>query len=333
MDINENHILVGLGGTGGKVLKAFRKRLFQEHTADQRAKLPLGYVYVDSSKEMMQPNDITFRVLGQDASFNESEFVFIKGINLQSVFSNPSGFPGLKGFIGDPEVMQKTIGSVEAAAAQKRRAGRILFGSSVQAYLNTLKGQYTKVKSISSTTKLNIHIFTGLAGGTGSGSIIDVLAQTRNEYRDANIILYAMIPEHTPPGTCDAGRYHANGYAALTEMNAMMVKKYMPYDVTGHSERVPLENASRVVNSGPGIFVLPVLCMIGGIILLTKPSDSRDVLVLLSGIVVLVYGVSEFVATWKMNRAMKAFESESREGDSAKEEMSGAKDVDYEKVK
>ena len=43
--------------------------------------------------------------------------------------------------------------------------------------------------------------------------------------------------------------------------------------------------------------------------------------------------MAEFVATWKMNRAMKAFESESREGDSAKEEMSEAKDVDYEKVK
>ena len=103
--------------------------------------------------------------------------------------------------------------------------------------------------------------------------------------------------------------------------------------VFGIAQLVILISASRVVNSGPGIFVLPVLCMIGGIILLTKPSDSRDVLVLLSGIVVLVYGVSEFVATWKMNRAMKAFESESREGDSAKEEMSGAKDVDYEKVK
>ena len=103
--------------------------------------------------------------------------------------------------------------------------------------------------------------------------------------------------------------------------------------VFGIAQLVILISASRVVNSGPGIFVLPVLCMIGGIILLTKPSDSMDVLVLLSGIVVLVYGVSEFVATWKMNRAMKAFESESREGDSAKEEMSGAKDVDYEKVK
>ena len=189
MELKENHILIGLGGTGGKVLKAFRKRLFQEYTAEARARLPLGYVYVDSSKEMMQPNDITFRVLGQDASFDESEFVFIRGVNLQSVFSNPSGFPGLKGFIGDPEVMQKTIGNVEAAAGQKRRAGRILFGSSVQSYLNTLKNQYVKVKGINNTSKLNIHIFTGLAGGTGSGAIIAVLAQTRYKYPDSKIIL------------------------------------------------------------------------------------------------------------------------------------------------
>lgn len=248
MNTNENHILIGLGGTGGKILKAFRKRLFQEYNPEERTKLPIGYVYVDSTREMMQPNDITFRVLGQDASFNESEFVFIKGVDLHSVFSNPSGFPGLKGFIGDPEVMQKTIGSVDAAAAQKRRAGRILFGSSVRTYLNTLKGQYTKVKQISSTTKLNIHIFTGLAGGTGSGSIIDVITQTRNEYRDANIVVYCMVPELTPPGSSDAGRYHANGYAALTEINALMVKKYIPHDVTGINERVALENIRKVVD-------------------------------------------------------------------------------------
>ena len=43
---NENHILVGLGGTGGKVLKAFRKRLFQEYSSEERAKLSIGYVYV-----------------------------------------------------------------------------------------------------------------------------------------------------------------------------------------------------------------------------------------------------------------------------------------------
>lgn len=35
----ENHILVGLGGTGGKVLKAFRKRLFQEYSSGNHPKL------------------------------------------------------------------------------------------------------------------------------------------------------------------------------------------------------------------------------------------------------------------------------------------------------
>jgi hypothetical protein len=92
----ENHILIGLGGTGGKVLKEIRKRLFAEFKEDERNQLPIGFVYVDSTDEMMKPNDITFRVLGQDASFNISEFVNIKGIELDTVFKNPSGFPGLK---------------------------------------------------------------------------------------------------------------------------------------------------------------------------------------------------------------------------------------------
>ena len=43
-----NHILVGVGGTGGKVLKAIRKRIYQEFPNDEeRDKLSIGFVYVD----------------------------------------------------------------------------------------------------------------------------------------------------------------------------------------------------------------------------------------------------------------------------------------------
>lgn len=247
MNIKENHILIGLGGTGGKVLKDFRKRIFQEYNEEERRRLPIGYVYVDSTPEMMQPGDATFRVHGQNASFNQNEFVNIKGVDLDTVFSNPSGFPGLKGFIGDPEVMQKTIGSVGAAAGQKRKAGRILFGGSVQSYIDTLNRQYNEVKKISGDEKVSIDIITGLAGGTGSGSIVDVIAQTRKQFPNADIVVYAMVPEINPPGGCDAGRYHANGYAALKELNALMVKKYIPHDVTGQAERVNLPG-KKVIN-------------------------------------------------------------------------------------
>ncbi|MDR1161840.1 MAG: tubulin-like doman-containing protein [Tannerellaceae bacterium] len=256
----ENHILIGLGGTGGKVLKEFRKRLFAEFKEDERKNLPIGFFYVDSTDEMMKPNDITFRVQGQDASFNVNEFVNIKGIELDTVFENPGGFPGLSGFIGDPEVMQKTIGTLGAAAGQKRRAGRILFGASIQSFLHTLSSQHMKVVEKSGKASVTIHIFTGLAGGTGSGSIIDVITQTRNKFSNtilenrqsgADIVVYCMVPEKNIPPGCDAGRYQANGYAALTELSALLVKKYLPYDVTGWADRVSFAT-QKVVN---GMFV------------------------------------------------------------------------------
>ena len=166
--MKENHILIGLGGTGGKVLKAFRKRLFQEYNDDERSRLPIAFLYVDSSIEEMMPGDKTWYVLGKNAQFTANEFVNVKGVDIQSILANPKGYPGLKGLIGDGEVMAKTIGEVGAAAAQKRRAGRILFGSSVEKFKSALLGAYKRVSSITNAERTNIYIFTGLAGGTGS---------------------------------------------------------------------------------------------------------------------------------------------------------------------
>lgn len=251
----QNHILVGLGGTGGKVLKAFKKRLFQEFTPEERAKLPIGFLYVDTTDEMMHPGDKSWYVLGENAQFNANEFLYIKGIQLEQVFASPSSYPGLKGVVGDPEVMQKSIGTLSVAAGQMRRAGRILFGANVSTYRATMEDVYKRVNEISKASGTCIYIFGGLAGGTGSGSIVDVVAQTRmidafkEEYHTmdggksvgANIVAYTMIPEITPPAGSDEGRYHANGYAALEELNALLCGAWKPYDLTGMSPTGRLE--------------------------------------------------------------------------------------------
>ena len=42
---NSNHILVGLGGTGGKILRAFKMRMFEEfHTQEERGKLSVAWL-------------------------------------------------------------------------------------------------------------------------------------------------------------------------------------------------------------------------------------------------------------------------------------------------
>ena len=54
---DQNHILVGLGGTGGKILRAFKMRMFEEFpTQEERKKLPISLLYIDSTYEMM-PKD------------------------------------------------------------------------------------------------------------------------------------------------------------------------------------------------------------------------------------------------------------------------------------
>lgn len=242
-----NHILIGLGGTGGKVLKAFRKRLWEEFPKEEnRRNLSIGFVYVDSTDEMMKTDDPTWRVFGQNAQFEESEFVNIKTTDLGMILSNPDNFPGLKHIVKNGELMRKTLGEVGAAAGQKRRAGRILFASNISKYMGAVKSQYEKITSISGNKSgCHIHIFTGLAGGTGSGSIIDAVAQLRSEPsfkgNSTKITVYAMVPELDIPEGCQAGRYHQNGYAALSELSALNIGQFLPCDVKNGSEHVPID--------------------------------------------------------------------------------------------
>ena len=84
-----NHILIGLGGTGGKILKAFKMRMFEElHDSPIRDKQPVSLLYVDSTTEMMGIGRPDFRVMGMDASFTQSEFLNIKGVDVDKILDN-----------------------------------------------------------------------------------------------------------------------------------------------------------------------------------------------------------------------------------------------------
>lgn len=236
---NTNHILIGLGGTGGKILRAFKMRMFEEFPDSQeRGKQSVSLLYVDSSKEMM-PKDgrprPDFRVMGQDASFTNDEFLFIKGNDVNHVLDHIDSYPAVRGIIKNASAVKTAIGNLGEAAGQKRRAGRLLFAANAVAYVNALRNAFSRCAKISGNEgDLNIHIFAGLAGGTGSGSIIDAIVQARKAFPSAIINAYVMIPEQNlPKANMDQGRYYQNGYAAINELNALQAGRYNPHDVTG----------------------------------------------------------------------------------------------------
>lgn len=238
-----NHILVGLGGTGGKILKAFKMRMFEEFpNASDRDKQPVALLYVDSTDEMMGIGRPDFRVMGLDASFTNNEFLYIKDVDVAKILDNIENYPSVKGIVNNVSAVKTAIGSLGQAAGQKRRAGRLLFAANAIAYVNALKNAYGRCDAIShNAEKTNIHIFAGLCGGTGSGSIIDAITQTRKTFPDAIISVYAMIPEmNLPKANMDQGRYYQNGYAALNELNALQTGRFTPHDVTGADKKAKL---------------------------------------------------------------------------------------------
>lgn len=236
---NTNHILIGLGGTGGKILRAFKMRMFEEFpNPREREKQSVQLLYVDSTEEMM-PKDgkarADFRVMGLDASFTNDEFLFIKGNDVSYILDHIDSFPSVKGIVKNAQAVKSAIGNLGEAAGQMRRAGRLLFASNAVAFVNAVRNAFARCAEKSGNeNELYIHIFAGLSGGTGSGSIIDAIVQCRKLYPDAIISVYAMLPEMTlPKANMDQGRYYQNGYAAVNELNALQAGRYVPHDITG----------------------------------------------------------------------------------------------------
>lgn len=190
----------------------------------------------------MMPKDgkarADFRVMGQDASFTNNEFLNIKAVDVEHILDHIDNFPSVKGIVENVAAVKSAIGSLGQAAGQKRRAGRLLFAANAVGYVNCLKDANARCEQISGdSSKLNIHIFAGLAGGTGSGSVVDVVLQSRKAFPNAKISVYAMIPEmNLPKADMDQGRYYQNGYAAMNELNALQVGRWTPQDVTGRGK-------------------------------------------------------------------------------------------------
>ena len=249
-----SHLIIGLGGTGGKIIRELRKRIYQESYSKKLGKgVYIDYVYVDSSPDDLN-NRSDWKVLGKSVHLGEAQKVDINGINA-AVLENINQYPGLRSFMTDDDIrmirsdrqMGEIIGS--GIGGQRRRLGRLLLANNMADagnrgnFENIVRAAVKRLQSDSSDEDVTFHICAGLAGGTGSGSIIDTVAQIRSwyPYNDNplkyKMRLFAYVPEQALAyANDDKGYYQANGYAALKELNALSVGNYKPVDIKGEMD-------------------------------------------------------------------------------------------------
>lgn len=242
-----NNLIVGLGGTGGKTIRSLRKLIYSEMRNEDNGSLKnVQYLYVDSSNEMMSQTDPSWKVLGTSVQLQKASQLRITGEDLSGLLGNVNNYPGIRNWIGSETIWKEILGTIvgEALGGQKRRLGRFLFARQVVDFNNKLRSLVRDLQS-NGDSSVTFHLVAGLAGGTGSGSIIDAITQIRKTYADPQrfrVMLYLLLPDQYPPANWDAGNYHANGFAALTELNALSTGAFKPTDVeTG--EQIDLKDA------------------------------------------------------------------------------------------
>lgn len=235
--MSNNHLIVGLGGTGGKVVRELRK-IAKTHM-DAHGKSPseanFEYVYIDTSDGLLNEAD-KWTVLGQDCSLARAQVGIYAASGVRPILQDPQSYPGMRDWI-EPRRVFDFIDAGTAGAAQKRKLGRLVFGQNARQIAQLLEDRLKALETSSKTAQATIHVVCGLAGGTGSGFVVDTVTQLRalrpND-ADYRILVYALLPDEGSSWSKSVGgfgSYYANGYAALSELNALAARRYQPVNV------------------------------------------------------------------------------------------------------
>ena len=245
----ENELIIGLGGVGGRCIKEFcMTRLIREDdTRRLRQKETIfELLYIDSNNDIYRAD---WKVYAKDVKIPNRDFIHLKGttgISISNIAQEGNVSPWIGDLTGQFGKKTNTKSKREAevmlqgldGASQLRRFGRALFASQADKVRTTLRNKISSLIVGRDNKDINVRIFCTLGGGTGSGSLIDMITLVKTMARDlgcnAKICVYPFVAGAAASGQ-NAGSFYENEYATLRDLNALMVKKYRPHIAAGES--------------------------------------------------------------------------------------------------
>src|ERR1039457_3079948 len=133
MPIHKNHMIIGLGGTGGNIIRAFRKLVYQSCRRNDPDNVNIRYLYADTDEELMNPENPSWKVFGHSLQLAErSQLKMGGGMQLKETVEKLASYSGISPWLGDRQAFAGILDSANAAnilGGQKRRLGRFLFAS------------------------------------------------------------------------------------------------------------------------------------------------------------------------------------------------------------
>ena len=239
---NTATILIGLGGTGVDCVRTIKTHVYNRLKADDpETDVPryehIRFVGIDSDPKsrggpLMDEEKKKSSKMSQILPLDETEFFSIADANLMDALSNKMALAQRREMdwleyekIGVPCPAQcgKWTGGI-------RQIGRFMMMDRSSAFLAKVEQEINAAKRGLARPWVNVHIFSGLSGGTGSGCFLDVCYMIRSiAEKIGGIALYGYF--FTPDVNLEKIPYEAtivreyitkNGYAAMQELDYCM---------------------------------------------------------------------------------------------------------------
>lgn len=215
-------IYVGLGGTGIRAIAQTKKHYEEAYGKD---KIPQQIAFAAIDFDLAAASDST---LPTDVS---ADFLQLNvAANPQTLYKVGSGageyswvFPGNSSYIAS---------SISQGASQVRTTGRFYTEMIISQITARIQKCWTRVTSIAAGSSdvingdVDIHVVMSLAGGTGSGSFLNVAEIIRSNYGNkAHLVGYGVIHgvfRTMDPSGNKTPRVVANAYSAIMDLDFLM---------------------------------------------------------------------------------------------------------------
>ena len=226
---NEMYLFIGVGGTGQKALRSIKETI--NKTIDPVCRhQQVRYLVVDCAENELHK-------LVQDGAFEQSEVMLIPSTGTHDSINPQHIAPDKKDWV-DPNLYSATGGGIPGmhpgfesdGAGAWRQPGRVRLTST--GGINVINKIQEVINGIQhpARTKLKIFFLCSVAGGTGSGTIVDLVYMTRHVletnfaglYNNTCIFGYIFSPSAREGGINERRHPGANHYAAMKEIAYLM---------------------------------------------------------------------------------------------------------------
>lgn len=211
-------LIIGIGGTGVTAAKTVKEKVEQHYSSKSAKKLEFLFIDTDAAST---------------AGLNGSDTLIIQSADTAVLLKEYRDNPKCQNPVLSPEItnwLDRCLSPfrVMNGAAGIRQAGRLILFLNINRVIQLLQQKLDKI-SVGydlQQTRVKVHIFFGVGGGTGSGMFVDISYIIRELCKNCEIQGFVYMPDVScmKKGLHEVHKRNIkrNGFAALQEIEQLM---------------------------------------------------------------------------------------------------------------